>query len=73
MQLIHGSGKKGQTDFVMLFPSLRTQRALMVDLTKKLTEKNHKTMVFNNSHLNSELLAIQAKNKKSTSKFTEQD
>ncbi len=61
MQKIQGSGKKGQTDFVMLFPSLRTQRALMVELTKKLTLKNHKTMVFNNSHLNSELLAIQAK------------
>jgi len=30
-------------------------------LTKRLTEKNHKTMVFSNSHLNSELLAIQAK------------
>ena len=64
MQKIHGAGKKGQTDFAMLFPSLRTQRALMVELTKKLTEKNHKTMVFNNSHLNSELLAIQAKKQK---------
>ncbi|QUC64975.1 DEAD/DEAH box helicase [Nitrosopumilus sp. K4] len=64
MSLIHGSGRKGQTDFVMLFPSLRTQRALMVDLTKRMTEENHKTMVFNNSHLNSELLAIQAKKQK---------
>ena len=64
MQIIHGSGKKGQTDFVMLFPSLRTQRKLMVELTKKMTEKNHKTMVFSNSHLNSELLAIQAKKQK---------
>ncbi len=64
MKIIHGSGKKGQTDFVMLFPSLRTQRALMVDLTKRLTQKNHKTMVFSNSHLNSELLAIQAKRQK---------
>ncbi len=64
MQVIHGSGKKGMTDFVMLFPSLRTQRSLMVELTRKLTEKNHKTMVFNNSHLNSELLAIQAKKQK---------
>ena len=61
MKLIHGSGNKSETDFVMLFPSLRTQRALMVDLTKKLTDKNHKTMVFSNSHLNSELLAMQAK------------
>jgi len=64
MEKIQGSGKKGQTDFAMLFPSLRTQRALMVELTKKLTQKNHKTMVFNNSHLNSELLAIQAKKQK---------
>ncbi len=64
MQQIRGSGKKGKTDFAMLFPSLRTQRALMVELTKKLTQKNHKTMVFNNSHLNSELLAIQAKKHK---------
>ena len=64
MQIIHGSGRKGQTDFVMLFPSLRTQRKLMVELTKKLTEKKHKTMVFNNSHLNSELLAMQAKKQK---------
>ena len=64
MQKIRGSGKKGQTDFAMLFPSLRTQRALMVELTKKLTQKSHKTMVFNNSHINSELLAIQAKKQK---------
>ncbi len=64
MKIIHGSGKKGQTNFVMLFPSLRTQRSLMIDLTKKMTEKNHKTMVFNNSHLNSELLAIQARKQK---------
>ena len=64
MQLIKGSGKKGKTDFVMLFPSLRTQRKLMVELTKKLTDKNHKTMVFSNSHLNAELLAMQAKKQK---------
>ena len=64
IQKIQGSGKKGKTNFVMLFPSLRTQRALMVEITKKLTQKNHKTMVFNNSHLNSELLAIQAKKQK---------
>ena len=64
MKLVHGTGKKGQTDFVMLFPSLRTQRALMVELAKKLTQKNHKTMVFSNSHRNSELMAIQAKKQK---------
>ena len=64
MKIVHGSGRKGITDFAMLFPSLRTQRALMVDLTKKLTGKNHKTMVFSNSHLNSELLTIQARKQK---------
>jgi len=62
--LVEGSGKKGDVDFVMLFPSLRTQRALMIDLTKKLSDKKHKTMVFSNSHLNSELLAMQAKKQK---------
>ena len=61
MELVRGSGKRGQTDFAMLFPSLRTQRALMVDLTRRLARENHKTMVFSNSHLNSELLAIQAR------------
>ncbi|HXV66189.1 MAG TPA: DEAD/DEAH box helicase [Nitrosopumilaceae archaeon] len=64
MKLIRGQGKKGETDFLMLFPSLRTQRALMVDLIKKLTSRKHKTMVFSNSHKNSELLAIQARKQK---------
>ena len=64
MKLIHGEGKKGETDFLMLFPSLRSQRALMVDLIKKLTTQKHKTMVFSNSHLNSELIAMQARKQK---------
>lgn len=61
MTLVRGEGRRGETDFVMIFPSLRTQRALMVDLTKRLTANGHKTMVFSNSHLNSELLAMQAR------------
>ena len=64
MNLVFGSGRKGETDFLMLFPSLRTQRALMVDLIKKLTSKKHKTMVFSNSHKNSELVAMQARKQK---------
>lgn len=64
MTQITGTGKKGETDFVMIFPSLRTQRTLMVELLEKLTVKKHKTMVFSNSHLNAELVAIQAKKKK---------
>lgn len=61
---IEGSGKKGNTDFAMIFPSLRTQRALMIDLLEKLVGKKHKTMVFSNSHLNSELVAMQARKKR---------
>ncbi|HXV39110.1 MAG TPA: DEAD/DEAH box helicase [Nitrosopumilaceae archaeon] len=64
MKLVSGSGKKGKTDFSMLFPSLRTQRALMVEIVKSLTSKKHKTLVFSNSHLNSELLAMQARKQK---------
>ncbi len=64
MKLVTGSGKKGRIDFGMLFPSLRTQRALMIEILKKLTTKKHKTLVFNNSHLNSELLAMQARRQK---------
>ncbi len=64
MKQITGSGKKGRIDFCMLFPSLSTQRALMIEILKKLTTKKHKTLVFNSSHLNSELLALQARKQK---------
>ena len=57
---VTGSGKKGRIEFCMLFPSLITQRALMIDILKKSTSKKRKTLVFSNSHLNSELLALQA-------------
>src|SRR5437899_9953892 len=36
----------------------------MIDILKKLTSQKHKTLVFNNSHLNSELLALQARRQK---------
>jgi len=64
MVQVSGSGKKGKIEFSMLFPSLMTQRALMIDILKKLTAKQHKTLVFSNSHLNSELLALQARRQK---------
>ncbi|HJU13671.1 MAG TPA: DEAD/DEAH box helicase [Candidatus Nitrosotalea sp.] len=65
-QMVHvsGSGKKGRIEFCMLFPSLTTQRALMIDVLRKLAAKKHKTLVFSNSHLNSELLALQARRQK---------
>ncbi len=64
MVQVTGAGKKGRIEFCMLFPSLVTQRALMIDILKKLTLRKHKTLVFNNSHLNSELLALQARRQK---------
>ena len=64
MVQVSGSGKKGKIEFSMLFPSLMTQRALMIDILKKLTLQQHKTLVFSNSHLNSELLALQARKQK---------
>ena len=64
MTKVSGAGKKGRIEFSMLFPSLMTQRALMIDILKKLTAQKHKTLVFNNSHLNSELLALQARRQK---------
>ncbi len=64
MKIVTGFGKKGKINFSILFPSLRTQRAVMIDILKKLVTKKHKTLVFNNSHLNSELLAMQARNQK---------
>ncbi len=64
MVQIEGSGKKGRIEFCMLFPSLVTQRVLMIDILKKLATKKRKTLVFSNSHLNSELLALQARRQK---------
>ena len=59
-----GSGRRGRIEFSMLFPSLMTQRSLMIDILKKLTSEKHKTLVFSNSHLNSELLTLQARRQK---------
>ncbi len=61
MEHIAGSGAKSEVDFIMLFPSLRTQRSLMSELVKKLTSHGHKTIVFSGSHQGAELLAVQAK------------
>lgn len=62
---IRGQGRKTVTEFAMIFPSLRSQRQLMIDLTLKLVSKKHKTIVFNNSHKTAELLAVQARRRRS--------
>jgi DEAD/DEAH box helicase domain-containing protein len=60
MEIIQGKGKKGKTNFIILFPSLRSHRALTIDLLKNTTKLNHKTIAFSTSHVGSELLAFYA-------------
>ena len=58
MRVIQGEGRRGKVNFVMLFPSLRSNRSLVIDLVKQTTAEGHKTIAFNNSHLGSELLSF---------------
>jgi DEAD/DEAH box helicase domain-containing protein len=57
METVNGIGKKGYTNFAILYPSLRSNKSLVIELIKKIT-KNHKTLVFSNSHLSAELIAF---------------
>ncbi len=56
VSIIEGRGKRGEIHFAMIYPTLRTQRALTLDLLKRLT-RDHKTLAFSDSHLSAELLA----------------
>jgi DEAD/DEAH box helicase domain-containing protein len=58
MDIVYGKGRRGKINFVILFPSLRSRRSLMVDLVRQMVTRNHKTIAFNKSHLGSELLAF---------------
>jgi DEAD/DEAH box helicase domain-containing protein len=59
MEIVNGVGKKGDTNFAIIYPSLRSNKSLVSELIKKIT-KNHKTLVFSNSHLSAELIAFTA-------------
>jgi DEAD/DEAH box helicase domain-containing protein len=58
LNIIQGKGRKGKINLVVIFPSLHSQRSLMLDVLKRLTTRNHKTIAFSKSHLGSELLAF---------------
>lgn len=60
MDLVEGRGRRGRTHFSILFPSLRTQRSLMLELVKGMTSSSHKVISFANSHIGAELLAFYA-------------
>jgi DEAD/DEAH box helicase domain-containing protein len=59
MEIVNCIGKKGDTNFAILYPSLRSNKSLVIELIKKIW-KNHKTLVFSNSHLSAELIAFNA-------------
>lgn len=60
MDLVIGKGRRSKIHFSILFPSLRSQRSLMLELVKGLTSNSHKVISFANSHINAELLAFYA-------------
>lgn len=55
---VTGKGRRGRVHFSILFPSLRSQRSLMMELVKSLTSSSHKVISFSNSHINAELMAF---------------
>lgn len=61
LEVVQENGRRGKIYFAMLYPSLRTNRSLLLDLTKNVLKYGHKTIVFNNSHQSAELFAFYAK------------
>jgi DEAD/DEAH box helicase domain-containing protein len=58
MKVVRGEGRRGKISLVLLFPSLHSQRSLMLDLLRQASTRQMKTIAFNRSHLGSELLAF---------------
>ena len=57
-ELVSGNGRKGIINFVMVYPALRSNRSLTIDLIKKTTNNKNKTLIFSNSHQSAELIAF---------------
>ena len=60
IKLVQTDGRRGRIDTAILFPTMRPQRQMMLDMTRRLTKRGHKTLVFSNSHRGAELFAIDA-------------
>jgi DEAD/DEAH box helicase domain-containing protein len=58
MEIVLGTGRKGRINFAIVFPSLHSQRSLIIEILKQTTKRKHKTIAFSKSHLSSELLAF---------------
>ena len=61
VRVVRTDGRKGRIDTMILYPSMRMQRQMMLDVAGILTARGHKTLVFSNSHRAAELFAIGAK------------
>jgi DEAD/DEAH box helicase domain-containing protein len=60
MHLVAGRGRRGRVNFAMIFPSLRSNRSLALDLIRQTTKAGHQTIAFAGSHLGAELTAFYA-------------
>ncbi len=60
MELVSGRGRRSKLALSIIFPSLRASRSLAIDLVKKSTKRQHRTLAFSSSHIGSELLAFYA-------------
>ena len=54
-------GKHGPIHFGMIFPTMRSNRSLSIDLLKQLTSAGYRTLSFSSSHLGAELTAFYGK------------
>jgi DEAD/DEAH box helicase domain-containing protein len=61
MKVVNGRGRRGKINLAIIFPSLRSHRSLVLDLLRQSTRNKHRTIVFANSHLSSELMAFYGK------------
>jgi DEAD/DEAH box helicase domain-containing protein len=54
-------GRRNNLHFLMLLPTLRSNRALILDACKSMVKNGHKVLLFSNSHLGAELTAFYAR------------
>jgi len=54
-------GRRSNLHFLMLLPTLRSNRALILDVCKTMVREGHRVLLFSNSHLNAELTAFYAR------------
>ena len=60
--IINGeSGRHGKIHFIILFPTIRSNRSLIIDILKSTTASGNKPIAFSNSHLGAELTAFYGK------------